>query len=91
MRLAFMHKKTEIFKLLVAKGANIHGENDDILEQVSNNGDIEMAKILLDAGADPHGPNDQALMYAYRNLDWPMVKLLREYMLRNYHKNELKF
>ena len=67
---------TEMVKVLIDAGADVHVENDWALQWASYYGHIEVVKLLLDAGADVHAKNDLALRYASANGHIEVVKLL---------------
>jgi ankyrin repeat protein len=66
-------------KQLLAAGADVHADDDDVLIYAVLEGNIEIVKILLMAGADVHARNDQALQMATRNGHVEIVKLLLDY------------
>ena len=65
-------------ELLLARGANIHHQNDLALQWAAINGHLEVVALLLDNGADLHAENDYALHMARRNGHAAVEALLLE-------------
>ena len=63
---------------LLARGANIHDDDDAALRLAAGSGRLEMVAFLLDNGADVHAQNDKALREARRNRNTAVVALLLE-------------
>lgn len=69
---------TELVKLLLEKGADIHAEDDDSLRRASKNGHFEIVKLLLENGVNIHAGKDSALYVSCVNGHTDIVKLLVE-------------
>ena len=67
---------TEVVKLLLNAGANVHAWNDEALRYSSGNGHIEVVKLLLNADANVHACDDEASYWAFFNGHTEVVKLL---------------
>lgn len=69
---------TELVKLLLEKGADIHTEESNSLRRASKHGHIEIVKLLLENGANIHAGKDSALYVSCVNGHTDIVKLLVE-------------
>jgi ankyrin repeat protein len=83
LMLALKNGHTDIVKLLVEDGADIHTiiRQENAISLASANGHAGIVKILLDAGADPHfsGANGSSLLcLAASNAHEEVVRLLLE-------------
>ena len=76
LRWASEYGHSEIVKILLSAGANVHADNDWDLYLASGNGHSEVVKILLKAGADVHANKDGALQWASGNGHSEVVKVL---------------
>lgn len=66
--------RTEIVKLLLANGADIHAENDWALRNAVGKGHIEIVKLLIEHGADVHAEEDNAL---FRAVYWERTEIVK--------------
>jgi len=71
---------TEVVKLLLEQGADVHAENDYALRWAAINGHTKVVKLLLEQGADVHVRDDLALRCAAEYGHTEVVKLLEKYM-----------
>jgi len=55
---------SEIVKLLIESGANIHADNDYAVRWAAKNGHSEIVKLLIESGANIHTKNDYAVRRA---------------------------
>ena len=78
LRYASQYGHTEVIKILIQNGANVHAENDYALILASMYGHPAVVKILLGAGADVHAENDLALRFASQYGHSEVVKILLE-------------
>lgn len=62
--------------MLLAKGADVHADNDWPLQIASGNGHLDLVKYLIKRGADIHGDDDYALVNAVSNNKIDVVKYL---------------
>ena len=79
LRWASRNGHTEIVKLLLEAGADVHAKNDGPLRLASENGHTEVVKLLLDAGTNFHADN-KALRWARRKGHTEVVKLLKAHI-----------
>ena len=68
---------SDIVKLLIGLGADIHAQNQAVID-ASWQGSLSMVKLLIDSGADIHAQNNQAIIYASINDHLSIVELLIE-------------
>ena len=71
-----MYGRTEIVKLLLDHGADLHAWYDFALRYAADDGHTDTVKLLLDRGAKIHADNDQALYLAAEYGNTETVKLL---------------
>lgn len=76
---------TEVVRLLLNAGADVHAGDDFALREASENGHTEVVQLLLNAWADVHAKDDFALRYASALGHAEVVQLLLVY----YRKNNL--
>ena len=74
---------SEIVKLLLEHGANVHTLDYWALRIAAYNGHTEIVKLLLEHGADIHARDDLALRWAARNGHTDTVELLKEWSKNN--------
>ena len=67
-----------VLKELVAEGADIHVNNDEVLIWASYNGHLEIVKFLVESGADIHADRDASLKWASKEGHLEVVKFLVE-------------
>lgn len=63
----------EMVEFLLAKGADVHANNDEALMRAVDHGNPRIVKMLLDHGADVHARNDKALEIATRVSRFPFL------------------
>ena len=84
LRWASINGRTEVVKILLEAGADVHAENDLALRIASYYGHTEVVITLLKAGANVHAPDhigpDAALRWASKYGHSEVVKLLEQYM-----------
>ena len=80
LRIASEYGHTEVVKLLLDAGADVHTYNDEALRWASYYGHIEVVKLLLDAGANVYAEKGLALRWAKYKGHTEIVKLLKQYM-----------
>jgi ankyrin repeat protein len=69
---------TDIVKLLIENGADIHAIDDYALIYASENGHTDIVNLLIENGADIHAKDDYALIWASKKGYIEIVKLLIE-------------
>ena len=69
---------TEIVKLIVEAGVNIHTDNEYALRVTAGNGNVDIVKLLLENGAEVHANDDYSLNIAAEKGYAEVVKLLLE-------------
>ena len=74
--LAIENGHTEIVKLLLKAGADIHANDDYALHWAVADGHTEIVELLLKAGANVHAKDDEALRKAARNGHMDVAKIL---------------
>lgn len=74
--LSASNEHTDIVKLLLENGADVHFSQDYALVTASERGHTEIVKLLLKFGADVHAQNNFALRKASENGYSKVVKLL---------------
>lgn len=67
---------TEVARLLLAAGANVHADRDAALRWAAYRGHVEIVRLLLAAAADVHAVDDVALSLAARHGHGDIVHLL---------------
>ena len=75
---AARHGYLDIVKFLIEHGADIHENNDYILQWASGSGYLDVIKCLVEHGADIHADDDEALHWASTNGCFDIVKYLVE-------------
>ena len=83
LRIASEYGHTEVVKLLLDAGADVHTYNDEALRWASYYGHIEVVKLLLDAGANVYAEKGLALRWAKYKGHTEIVELLKQYMKTN--------
>jgi hypothetical protein len=71
---------TEVVKLLLASGANVHAKYDFALRWAAWFGHTETVKVLLASGADVHAGNDAALRWAADHGHTETVRVLAKHI-----------
>ena len=70
--------RLDVVKDLIAKGADIHAENDQALCNAAEGGHLEIVKYLVSNGADVHAENDQVLRDAVKYGRLDVVQYFKE-------------
>ena len=81
---------TEIVKLLLDAGANIHFLEDRAFRWAAELGKTEAVKILLDAGANVHALSNYALRKAVENEHTDVVKIIRDHIAKEKEAKKVK-
>ena len=68
------NNNTEIVKLLLERGANVHVNNEQALIRALNGLNVPMIKLLLEYGADPNADNGLAWRYVILSNDTEAIK-----------------
>lgn len=76
--LAASNGRTDLVKLLIDGGIDIHLNNDEAVRYASENGHLDTVKFLIENGANIHVNYDYPLRYAAENGYLDVVKLLYE-------------
>ena len=69
---------TDIVKLLIDNGVDIHFFNDYALRWAASNGHYDVVKLLIENGAKIHANNNEALRWAVHEGHYDVIKLLLE-------------
>lgn len=64
MLAALRKDRVDEVRRLLAKGTNVHADNNHLLRKAAYNGHTDIVKLLLAAGADVHARDDGALQWA---------------------------
>ena len=83
LSIASLKGRSEIVRILLENGADVHIENDSPIILASDEQHIETMKLLLDAGANPHAQDDRAFRYAQQEEHDGVLELLNEYANKN--------
>ena len=75
---ASLYGYSDIVKLLIKSGANIHTQNNRAIIEASRLGNLSMVKLLIEFGADINAKNNQAIIEASRLGNLSIVELLIE-------------
>ena len=78
LRCAAEYGHTEVVKLLLAAGADVHAQDNYALRWAASEGHTEIVRLLLEAGADVHAQNNSALKWTASKGHTEVVKLLLE-------------
>lgn len=75
---------TDIVRLLLKNGSDVHRDNDDALQIASANGHTSIVQLLLDHGADVYARNKCALRSACLYDHTDIINLLQKYERNNH-------
>lgn len=67
---------TELVKLALDSGSNIHFQDDLALRSASFTGNVEIVKYLVDKGANVQAAGNEALLYAAKQQNDDVVEFL---------------
>ena len=71
---------TEVVKVLLEAGADVHACDDNALQWANRHGHTETVKVLLEAGADVHADDDWVLRLASIGGQTEVVKVLEDWI-----------
>jgi ankyrin repeat protein len=81
LREACLMGDVEEVKYLIAKGIDLHTDDDFVFRTACGNGHLEIVKLLLEHGVDIHAKDDFALIWAREEGHDEVVEYLNKRML----------